>query len=323
MPATVSTPVLRNLIDRYLLGDSELEAFVLDHFPQVKRLYGNGMDRTAKVNLLFERADCSQIYENLRLRYPHGVPVNAPCPADICHQRSIPQTDTCPASAEGKSDIRYFLVLTGTVDVLDEPKIRALVKHIRKISGDAELTLEAIKSGSIILHFKGTPEGFERLHAAFYAGALREVLGFSLKDVGRGNEQIKHSEEIRASGILLDSRVAKKESLTHTKKVPRGRSPRWLAAAILTGALCGVLLAPRHGSTPDLTLTGGADQCPFPQKPHMTSKAMPAKSMLESEPKVRNSDLRNNSKVKQLKSAPVLGKRHAEALNSKQVFIAP
>lgn len=73
MPGTVTAPVLRSLMDQVLLNDSALEAFVVDHFPQVKRLYGSGMDRTAKVTLLLEHISCEQIYSNLCQNHPQAA----------------------------------------------------------------------------------------------------------------------------------------------------------------------------------------------------------------------------------------------------------
>lgn len=184
MDGTLTLPLLRNVIDKTLLSDSAFEAFVLDHFPHVKRMYGSGMDRTAKVNLLLEHIDCGQIYRNLCQLYPQAAsqtPSNG-----HAHNTVTNKVDSSAAHACVESR-RYFLVLTGTIDELDEPKIRALVAHIRKVSGDAELTLEVIKSGSIILHLRGSHEGMERLRAAFQAGELQDIMGHHLEGIGQND----------------------------------------------------------------------------------------------------------------------------------------
>lgn len=43
---------LRKLINELILSDSDLEAFCMDHFPQVQQRFANGMDRVQKVNIL-------------------------------------------------------------------------------------------------------------------------------------------------------------------------------------------------------------------------------------------------------------------------------
>jgi hypothetical protein len=184
MDGLVTAPGLRDLMNQILLGDSELDAFVIDHFPQVQRLYAGSMDRIAKVNLLFERVSFDQIYASLCTRYPNAASNGATSSrTNGTGHPVIAQTFPGKVAATGECAVRYFLVLTGTIDEVDEPKLRALVSHIRKLSGDADLTLEAIKSGSIILHFRGTAAGLERLREAFQSGQLREIIGYPLERI--------------------------------------------------------------------------------------------------------------------------------------------
>ena len=55
-----NTRKLRNLIDAMLRTDSDLEAFCLDFFMPVKRLFGNRMDRNQKVSLLLDKVEDHQ-----------------------------------------------------------------------------------------------------------------------------------------------------------------------------------------------------------------------------------------------------------------------
>lgn len=48
---------IRNLIDALLRTDSDLEAFCLDFFTPVKRLFSGGMDRNQKVSLLLDKVE--------------------------------------------------------------------------------------------------------------------------------------------------------------------------------------------------------------------------------------------------------------------------
>lgn len=69
----VARAVLRKLIDDVLLSDSDLEAFALDYFPQIKRQWSDGMERVRKLNLLLERGAPAEILTRLRQAYPQEV----------------------------------------------------------------------------------------------------------------------------------------------------------------------------------------------------------------------------------------------------------
>lgn len=65
-----SRGMLRRLIDRVLVSASDLDAFCLDHFPQVRLRFTTNMDRVSKVNLLLERVPPGAILRRLREDYP-------------------------------------------------------------------------------------------------------------------------------------------------------------------------------------------------------------------------------------------------------------
>lgn len=68
-PAALPPPSprkLRILLEEILRTDSDLEAFCLDFFPDVKRLFGNAMDRKQKVSLLFEKEQAADILKALQ-----------------------------------------------------------------------------------------------------------------------------------------------------------------------------------------------------------------------------------------------------------------
>ena len=50
--ASLEAYKIRLLIDRLCPTDASLDAFCIDHFPEVHKLFSSGMERTAKVNLL-------------------------------------------------------------------------------------------------------------------------------------------------------------------------------------------------------------------------------------------------------------------------------
>ncbi len=202
MHSVLTPSALRNLMDQLLLGDSELEAFILDHFPKIKRLYGGGMDRIAKVNLLFERVSCEEIYSKISQCYPQALSRTAKMNQSNNNRLNEKlDDDTNPIEIMNKSQVRYFLVLTGTIEEIDEPKLRALVSHIRRISGDAELTLEAIKAGSIVLCLKGSPDGLARLEQFFLCGQLTEILGYKLEAINKEHGEFE-------SGNLFEHEIS-------------------------------------------------------------------------------------------------------------------
>lgn len=228
MQSIPPTPLLRGLIDQILLGDSDLEAFVLDHFPEVKRLYGGSMDRTTKVNLLLERIDHERIYTNLCQRDTG---------AEVRKATAINDRQNNGAAAKvDKRTVRYFLVLTGTIDQIDEPKLKALMNHIKKISGDAELSLEALKPGSIVLHLKGTPEGLTRLRRYRADGQLRNILEYPLECIGVEDDPIGplpvdiDTDKHRCFGVLANIKYA----LSWILRKPRYSIVLFFIATLLT-----------------------------------------------------------------------------------------
>lgn len=66
-PENVSRSYVRKLIDQKLATNSELEAFCIDHVPEVYKQFSNGMDRHARVTLLLAKVtDLDWLAEALR-----------------------------------------------------------------------------------------------------------------------------------------------------------------------------------------------------------------------------------------------------------------
>lgn len=61
---------LRRLLEQNFPTDGDFDAFLIDHFPAVKRRCSSGMDRLAKTNLLFELVESTVLSEKLRTAYP-------------------------------------------------------------------------------------------------------------------------------------------------------------------------------------------------------------------------------------------------------------
>ncbi len=63
---------LRRLLEKCLVSDSDVDAFVLDHFPALKKRFTAGMDCTAKLNLLLEYQSAEQILQGLLESHPQA-----------------------------------------------------------------------------------------------------------------------------------------------------------------------------------------------------------------------------------------------------------
>ncbi len=81
---SVSRSGLRKLIDLLLVTDSAFDAFCIDFFPEVEKLFALGMDRLAKQNLLFKCVPQEHVLEVLTTQYQekllklgHQVPASS------------------------------------------------------------------------------------------------------------------------------------------------------------------------------------------------------------------------------------------------------
>jgi transcriptional regulator with XRE-family HTH domain len=74
-------------------------------------------------------------------------------------------------------DGQWILVLTGTVSDVHVPIIQAMTSHLRTLSGDMELTLTQVLSGSIILVLEGSLSGFERVSELIRTRQLTTLAG--------------------------------------------------------------------------------------------------------------------------------------------------
>lgn len=66
----VNRAMLRDSLRKLLPTDSELDAFLLDHFPNVWHRFSAGMDRNTKINLLLELVDPEVLFKRLLVWHP-------------------------------------------------------------------------------------------------------------------------------------------------------------------------------------------------------------------------------------------------------------
>lgn len=67
---TLNRAELRRLIDQVLRTSSDLDAFCLDFFPETYRRFSGGMERTSRINILFESVDTEDVTKALRQHDP-------------------------------------------------------------------------------------------------------------------------------------------------------------------------------------------------------------------------------------------------------------
>lgn len=70
--ANPSRAEVRRLVEALLVADSDLNGFVYDHFPEVLQRFRPGLAWSAKLDLLVEHADPSELLRRLRERGLHG-----------------------------------------------------------------------------------------------------------------------------------------------------------------------------------------------------------------------------------------------------------
>ena len=78
----------------------------------------------------------------------------------------------------------YSVVISAKIAEVDEEKIDKIMKQLREIAGDAEITLRKVEEGSVVLFLEGTQETAEILKYLINNGMLKEVCGCRIKGVG-------------------------------------------------------------------------------------------------------------------------------------------
>ena len=73
--------------------------------------------------------------------------------------------------------------ILGTASKVDLPKLKAIVAHLQKITGDTSIEIVDIEKGSIRLILEGSQESLEQIEALFKSGGLTEVEGIPVEDV--------------------------------------------------------------------------------------------------------------------------------------------
>jgi len=82
-----------------------------------------------------------------------------------------------------EKQLRLAFAIAGTVDQVDQPKLTAIVKLLRQITGDASIEIVDIQEGSIKLILTGTLEALSKIQTLYRSGELPEVEGTPIEYV--------------------------------------------------------------------------------------------------------------------------------------------
>jgi pimeloyl-ACP methyl ester carboxylesterase len=98
---------------------------------------------------------------------------------------------------EEKKRVQWMLVLSGTVEDIDKERAEAIVQHLRQISGDMQLTIRKVESGSVKLTIESSEEGFQRIKTLLARGQLHDVLSFGILgiELDQGARAISETSE--------------------------------------------------------------------------------------------------------------------------------
>lgn len=215
-PYILSRRTLRKVLNQALGTPSQFDAFLIDFYPEVFNQTAASMDRETKLNLLFLYVTEDQLTSTLRKEYPELV------------QRQL----TGP-SGEDERRSKFTVVLSAIIDEMDVHKVYALLTHLRRYTNDSELTIEQLRSGSVIITCTGCRSGFSRLHAEFSRGRLSHLLGYRIKDIALQNDPgelnqpsyLRRPQAALADAVTLMAGGQQTVCLAPPRSGPLGDSP--------------------------------------------------------------------------------------------------
>ncbi|NJS15897.1 MAG: sigma-70 family RNA polymerase sigma factor [Nostocaceae cyanobacterium CSU_2_110] len=135
--------------------------------------------------------------EHIERHYIHAETVNI-------YETATKPNDT--SSNNGKVVIdkkQLAFAIAGSIDEIDQVKLKAILALLKKISGDASIEIIRVEEGSIRLILEGSEEGLERIKEVFESGELTEVLGDAVEYVEYIDSTI--SGEDAAKNLLVQA----------------------------------------------------------------------------------------------------------------------
>jgi RNA polymerase sigma-70 factor, ECF subfamily len=102
----------------------------------------------------------------------------------VCGIRGLPPGELHRDSSLGPGRVQIAIEVRGTPEQFKEVSDTAQV-FLRKVSGDATLTIKYLRSGSVIVVIECSEEGFELLNSSIQAGKLTHILDFEVQGLTR------------------------------------------------------------------------------------------------------------------------------------------
>jgi nucleoid DNA-binding protein len=118
---------------------------------------------------------------------------------------------------------KWVIELNCTLDDLDNSILERILNQMRLLSGDPQLIIRKIGSGSIKICLEGTKEGFKKFQSLLQKGQLKNILGIEVKAVRPYSKSI--------DGVLIQPPY-QKLSKSRTPKPRSGMSKIDLVNAI-------------------------------------------------------------------------------------------
>ncbi len=162
---------LRQVLNRALGTPAELDAFLIDYYPDVYRQTSSGMERDAKLNILLLHAEEEYLTRLLRNQYPQYV------------EDTMQQPEPAVGELREESPRRVVIVLSATIEEVDRDTVVALLRHLRRYTEDSELTIENVRKGSVILVCNGSRSAVDKLKNDYVFGHLNQLLDFPIQDI--------------------------------------------------------------------------------------------------------------------------------------------
>ncbi|MBK8253213.1 MAG: TIR domain-containing protein [Polyangiaceae bacterium] len=91
--------------------------------------------------------------------------------------------EVAPGDPRSAPEGQWTFVVTGSISDYDRRTLEALIEHLRKLSGDARLTLIRVEEGSVRIVLRGTRVGFEKLTRLHQEGRLAPSLNVTVQEL--------------------------------------------------------------------------------------------------------------------------------------------
>lgn len=184
---------LRKMLMTILPGTSDLDAFIVDFFPEVYKRFSSGMDRNARINELFIQHESSEIFLKLCEAHPNRVKDWSVVAAKLSNRAS-----------SGSTYLLWALHLQGEFGQLDWNEIQNIINTLSKKCNKLKIRLYQISAGSIRIILFSVVSAFDCLQRLFEEEKLKSVCGHRILKLRALDSNEPQAASVR-SGLLRRS----------------------------------------------------------------------------------------------------------------------